>query len=268
MSGTPWRVIVTRPAREAARWVGALKARGIEAVALPLIEIAPLLPGMPAGPLDARPYAALMFVSAAAVDGFFERNRAAAPAGRAPAAIDLIANARCWATGPGTAQALVDAGVPLERIDVPPTDAGRFDSEALWAQVLGQLAAGARVLRVRGSDAAGRPAGRDWLARTLEATGVTVDTAVVYRRLAPRLDDAARALAGASTVDEQCVWLFSSSEAIAHLLAAMPSTDWRRARAWATHPRIAEAARAAGFGSVHEVPASLDALVASIESFR
>ncbi|MDN4589137.1 uroporphyrinogen-III synthase [Xenophilus aerolatus] len=268
MSGHPLRVIVTRPAREAARWVQGLAAHGIEAVALPLIEIAPLLPGMAAGPLDARPYAALMFVSAAAVDGFFERNRAAAPAGRAPAAIDLIANARCWATGPGTAQALVDAGVPPERIDVPPTAAGRFDSEALWAQVQGQLQAGARVLRVRGSDAAGRPAGRDWLARTLEATGVGVDTAVVYRRLAPRLDDAARALAAASTVDEGQVWLFSSSEAIAHLVAAMPAADWRGARAWATHARIAQAARAAGFGSVREVPASLDALVASIESFR
>ncbi|MBS0430328.1 MAG: uroporphyrinogen-III synthase [Proteobacteria bacterium] len=268
MSGTPRRVIVTRPAREAARWVQALNAHGIEAVALPLIEIAPLLPGMPAGPLDARPYAALMFVSAAAVDGFFERNRAAAPAGRAQAAIDLIANARCWATGPGTAQALADAGVPPERIDVPPTEVGRFDSEALWTQVQGQLAAGARVLRVRGSDAAGRPAGRDWLARTLEATGVAVDTAVVYRRLAPRVDDAARALVAASTVDERHVWLFSSSEAIAHLMAAMPGTDWRGARAWATHPRIADAARTAGFGSVCEVPASLDALVASIESIR
>jgi uroporphyrinogen-III synthase len=268
MSGTPLRVIVTRPAREAARWVEALNARGIEAVALPLIEIAPLLPGMPDGPVDARPYAALMFVSAAAVDGFFERNRAAAPAGRASVAIDFIATARCWATGPGTAQALVDAGVPPERIDVPPTAAGRFDSEALWAQVQGQLASGARVLRVRGSDAAGQPAGRDWLARTLEAIGVAVDTAVVYRRLAPRLDDAARALVAASTVDQRHVWLFSSSEAIAHLAAAMPSADWRGARAWATHPRIALAARAAGFGSVLEVPASLDALVASIELFR
>ncbi|PZQ77405.1 MAG: uroporphyrinogen-III synthase [Variovorax paradoxus] len=268
MTGTPLRVIVTRPAREAARWVEALNARGIGAVALPLIEIAPLLPGMSTGPLDARPYAALMFVSAAAVDGFFKLNRAAAPAGRAHDAIDLIANARCWATGPGTAQALADAGVPPERIDVPPTSAGRFDSEALWAQVHGQLPAGARVLRVRGSDAAGQPAGRDWLASTLAAAGVAVDTAVVYRRLPPQLGDAARALAVASTRSAGPAWLFSSSEAIACLLAALPGIDWGGARAWATHPRIAQAARAAGFGSVHEVPASLDALVASIESFQ
>lgn len=268
MAGMPLRVIVTRPARDAGRWVEALRARGIDAVALPLIEIAALPPGLPTGPLDARPYAALMFVSAAAVDGFFERNRAAAPAGPAQTAMDLIAAARCWATGPGTAQALVDAGVPPERIDRPPTAAGRFDSEALWAQVQGQVPAGERVLRVRGSDAAGRPAGRDWLAQTLEAAGIGVDTAVVYRRLAPRLDDAARALAAASTADDGHVWLFSSSEAIAHLVAAMPGTDWRNARAWATHPRIAEAARAAGFGAVHEVPASLGALVASIESIR
>lgn len=94
----------------------------------------------------------------------------------------------------------------------------------------------------------GRAAGGAVLAWTLEATGVAVDTAVVYQQLAPRVDDAARALVAASTVDERHVWLFSSSEAIA-LMAAMPGTDWRGAR-WA-HPRIADAARTeAGFGSV------------------
>lgn len=35
------RVIVTRPAREAAQWVQQLQARGIQATALPLIAIGP-----------------------------------------------------------------------------------------------------------------------------------------------------------------------------------------------------------------------------------
>jgi len=253
MGGTPLRVIVTRPAREAARWVEAFHARGIDAVALPLIEIAPLLPGMPTGPLDAGPHAALMFVSAAAVDGFFERHGA-------------IAEARCWATGPGTAQALRRAGVPAGRIDAPPADAARFDSEALWARVQGQVRPGTRVLRVRGGNAAGQPAGRDWLARTLEAAGAVVDTAVVYRRLAPQWDETVRALALQAAGDARHAWLFSSSEAIANLRAELPEVGWHSARAWATHTRIAEAARAAGFGTVIEVPPALDALVASIES--
>jgi len=35
------RIIVTRPAAQAAAWVRSLAARGVDAVALPLIEIAP-----------------------------------------------------------------------------------------------------------------------------------------------------------------------------------------------------------------------------------
>ncbi len=37
----PPQVIVTRPAREAAHWVSQLTQRGIDAVALPLIHVAP-----------------------------------------------------------------------------------------------------------------------------------------------------------------------------------------------------------------------------------
>ena len=43
--------------------------------------------------------------------------------------------------------------------------------------------------------------------------------------------------------------LLSSSEAV-HNLASFGTIDLRRARALATHPRIAEAARAAGWGVV------------------
>ncbi|MFS2055745.1 uroporphyrinogen-III synthase, partial [Variovorax sp. CT11-76] len=46
----------------------------------------------------------------------------------------------------------------------------------------------------------------------------------------------------------------------------LPATDWRAARAIATHPRIAQAARGAGFGTVRESAPLLEALVASIES--
>ncbi len=46
------------------------------------------------------------------------------------------------------------------------------------------------------------------------------------------------------------IWMFSSSEAIDHLQALAPGADWRAGRAVASHPRIAERARALGFGSV------------------
>ena len=251
-------VIVTRPAREAAQWADEFRAAGLDAAVLPLIAIEPAIDAEPLRAAWKRlaDYAALMFVSATAVEHFFlhaeEGQRATGP--------------RFWATGPGTARALLRAGVPQDAIDAPPPDAARFDSEALWERVKGQVGQGVRVLIVRGGDAAGHPSGRDWLAHEIDAAQGLRDTVVAYRRLPPSFDDAARALAldGAAG---RAVWLFSSSEAIANLCDAMPGTDWHAAVAVATHARIGEAARAAGFGAVRVCPPLREALVASIESF-
>ncbi|MFT4194032.1 uroporphyrinogen-III synthase [Ottowia sp.] len=257
------RLIVTRPAAEAARWVDELQARGIDAQALPLIEI---VPEPFAGPLAAareglHGYDAAMFVSANAAHGFFKEKVPPAPVQKALAAIDT----RAWSTGPGTTRAVLAAGWPPERLDAPPPDSKQFDSEALWARVQDQIHPGLRVLIVRGGDAQGRLAGRHWLAGQLRAAGAVVDQVIAYRRRAPVLDAAQRALAEAASQGGSR-WLFSSSEAVANLRAALPAQDWSAAAALATHPRIAEAARAAGFGRVRDVPPSLDAVVASIES--
>lgn len=255
------RVIVTRPAHEAPRWVGALTSAGLDAMALPLIAIEPL---GDTGVLDASRLTvarqdALMFVSSAAASYFVDAQVTACLASD-PAP-------RCWATGPGTARALREAGVPASRIDAPADDAAQFDSEALWAVVRPQVAPGTRVLIVRGGDANGQPGGRDWLAQTIRAAGGTVEVVASYRRLAPVLGDAERRLAAEAAADGT-VWLFSSSEGIANLRQAMPGIDWRNARAVATHPRIGEAARAAGFGTVVLSQPGVEALTASIESLQ
>ncbi|MGK6309348.1 uroporphyrinogen-III synthase [Variovorax sp. DT-64] len=252
------RVIVTRPAREAARWVDALRAAGLDAQALPLIGIAPVADrkDLQAALQRLGDYAALMFVSAAAVEHFFDS------AGVIAAGL----RSRCWATGPGTVRALLQAGVAASAIDSPGADAGQFDSEALWAKVHAQVGPGARVLIVRGGDAVGQPAGRAWLSREIAAAGAVCDVVVAYRRVAAPFDEAARALAAEGARGE-AIWLFSSAEAIARLRAAMPGTAWASARAVATHPRIAEAARDAGFGAVRVSSPAPGALVASIESF-
>jgi len=250
------RVIVTRPAREAQRGVAALQAAGHDAVALPLIAIEPLPDTTALRRARERmaDWSALMFVSAAAVEHYL----AGGSGQGAP---------RCWATGPGTVRALRAAGVPDDRIDAPAPGAAQFDSEALWAGVRPQVAPGTRVLIVRGGDATGRPTGRDWLAREIEAAGGTVDTVVAYRRLAPVFGPAEQRLASAAA-DDGTLWLFSSAEAIANLCRAMPGQRWASALAIATHPRIAEAARAAGFGTVRLAAPGPSALAASIESFE
>jgi len=249
-------LLITRPATEAARWVDELRAAGVDAVALPLIAIGPL---EDPAPLEAAwrrlsGYDALMFVSAAAAEHFFRGID-----------VPLPASLRLWATGPGTVRGLQAAGVAPAAIDAPPADAAQFDSEHLWARVADQVRAGFRVLIVRGGDAAGQATGRDWLAREIAAQGGACDAVAAYRRLPPPFGAAERRLA-AEGASGAAAWLFSSSEAIANLCRLMPATGWQQARALVTHERIAEAARAAGFGRVQVSRPSLAALVASIES--
>lgn len=254
MSAT--RVIVTRPAREAGRWVDDLNAAGLDAVALPLIEIAPMADTEPLRTAWSRlaNYAAVMFVSANAVEEFFRQRPSEAPA-----------TPRCWATGPGTARALNKVGVSSGAIDVPDGASSSFDSESLWLKVRPQIEPGARVLIVRGGDASGNAAGRDWLAHEIESAQASYDTVVAYRRLSPRFDNAALSVASEGAAG-RAIWLFSSSEAIGNLQRALPNTSWNNARVVATHARIAEAARATGFGTVVLSQPLKDALIASIES--
>lgn len=263
------RVIVTRPAREAAHWVEQLGARGLAATALPLIAIAPCTdPHAQAALAQARAqldsYRAAMFVSGNAVDYFFGQKWPLTLAAPAPSAIKT----RAWAPGPGTVRALVHAGVPRDRIDSPAPDALQFDSQALWLQVAWQVRPGDRILIVRGCAAGPAPGtgqGRDWLARQIEQAGATVEFVVAYKRGAPRLTPEQTALAHAAASDGSW-WLLSSSEALAHLASAAPGLPLQAARALATHPRIAQAARAAGFGHVQECRPALEDVVASIES--
>lgn len=261
------RVIVTRPLREAQGWVRELSAAGLSAVALPLIDIRPVDDPAPLYRAwqQLADYVGVMFVSANAVDGFF--------ASKPPSALSFCAGdaikTRAWATGPGTAVALRRAGVAPECLDAPPSDAPQFDSEALWRLVGMTVHPGQRVLIVRGRDgqhdSAVQGVGRDWFAKRVSEAGAAVDFVVSYQRVRPRLDAAQLQLARQAAADGS-VWLFSSSEALSHLLACLPGQDWRAARAVATHARIAAAARQAGFGWVQESRPALADIRGSIES--
>jgi len=241
-------VIVTRPIDQARVWVDALQAAGWPMVALPLIDIAP--DGDPAqwGATisDAAAWHALWFVSPEAV-------RVVRAAG-----LPAPAQPRYWAPGPGTAQALRDWGVAAQRIDAPAAAAQQMDSEALWAVVRSQLRPGMRVLAVRGRSADGGT-GRNWLVQRCAEAGARVQTVVVYRRQPPQWG-VAQCERARQAAHDGSIWLFSSSEAVAHLRQLLPAQAWWQARAVATHPRIGQAARAAGFGvvvDVHPTPASV-----------
>lgn len=265
------QVIVTRPRREALRWVLDLAALGVQAVALPMIDVGPVT--NPAGIGRAwqhlEDYVGVMFVSGNAVDYFFESESALPTAFFEQGSVKT----RAWATGPGTSRALLRQGVAPQRLDAPTCDAGQFDSEALWHVVGKQVHPGDRVLIVRGADSLGSSGatpkvgpgtGRDWFAGQVAQAGGLAEFVVAYQRGAPELTADGRELA-LRAADDGSIWLFSSTEAVSNLTACLPGQNWTGARAVATHPRIASAVHKAGFGVVQQSRPTLPELVATLK---
>jgi uroporphyrinogen-III synthase len=243
------QLLVTRPQAQADTWVRELRAHGVPAQALPLMEIEGAAePAARDAWAALERYALLVFVSPNAVQSFF----ALQPAGHVWPAHTLVGS-----TGPGTTQALRQAGVPAVCIVEPPREPAQFDSEALWQRLRERSWAQAQVLVVRGDG------GREWLAEQLRAAGAQVSFVRAYQRVLPRWTDGQKALLDqALATPRHTVWLLSSSQAVDHLRTLVPQGAWGAAQAWATHERIAQAARNLGFGSVHTVAPTLQAVAA------
>lgn len=258
------RLLVTRPEPQASAWAVQLQAEGADAVALPLIAIQ--------GPADPAPVQALwrqlaqarllMFVSPSAVDWFFRLR---------PADATWPDSTLAAAPGPGTARALsqaaAQAGVKLAPPICPDDDAEQFDSEALWPLLAPLDWRGQAVWTISGGDRQDAK-GRTWLSDQLRARGATVTPILTYQRSAATwtAEQAQLALAAVQNPATHR-WLFSSSEAIDHLTATLlPSSSWREATALATHPRIAERARQAGFGHVIQTRPTPQAVVSALRS--
>lgn len=247
------RLLVTRPRDQAERWLTRLRAKGVDAQALPLITIGPPVDEVPLRDAWARLAGCgfVMFVSANAVAGFF--------AARPPDAV-WPTGTLAGCTGPGTSAALHAHGVPAACIAEPARETAQFDSEALWRVIGERPWRGVQAIVVRGEG------GRDWLADQLGAQGAQVSFVEAYRRSLPVLGSDERALLQLA-LDEPAhtVWLFSSSQAVQHLQLLAPQADWSQARAWATHARIVQAARGAGFGQVKAIAPTPEAVVAAWE---
>jgi uroporphyrinogen-III synthase len=246
------RVLVTRPAAQAGEWVRLLREAGLQAEALPLIDIAPTAdaPGFAQAWRSLGELALVVFVSPNAATCFFDGK----PAGAAwPDA--LVAAS----PGPGTTRVLRALGVST--VVEPAADSPQFDSEALWAQLAERNWRGRHVLVVRGAS------GRDWLADRLRERGAVLHFVAAYGRAVPALStDEQALLADALAAPAKHVWLFSSSEAVTNLQTLAPGAGWASAVAIGTHPRIAQTARSLGFGRVLEARPSAEAVVACIQS--
>ncbi len=250
------RILVTRPAEQAKEWVAELARAGLDAVALPLIDIAaPQDPAaIRAAWIELPSHQLIFFVSPNAVEWFFLAR---------PQHMAWPPSLQVGSPGPGTSTVLRRCGVPQNLIVEPPADAPQFDSEALWDVLQAQRWAHASVLVVRGDG------GRDWLAEQLRAAGASVSFVSTYRRVAPQFSSrSAAVLQGSLAAPQDYLWFFSSSEAVTNLMQLPQlqnrAADWAAATALATHPRIADSAKAAGFGKVLSCRPALDAVVAQL----
>lgn len=243
------KILVTRPEPQASQWVEQLRAAGEAADALPLIEIGPPPDAAAVHEAWARlPTTRLvMFVSPNAAM-WFARQR--------PAGISWPATTLAAAPGPGTAdtirQCLHGAGLRETQIVSPAPDSDQFDSEHLWPLLAALPWQDQQVLIASGGDH-GEARGRQWLTQQLQHHGARVSVTLVYQRRPAHWTAPQRQLAAlARSQPEDHVWLLSSSEAIDHLRQAWAAQEGlpRGARALATHPRVAENAKLAGFTHV------------------
>jgi uroporphyrinogen-III synthase len=221
-------LVITRPAGTAGAMARQIRARGGVPVLLPGLSLRAADDAVAARAalreaLDAE---LVLFTSPAAV-------RFAA------ALLPLATPATVLAVGQGTARVLHRHGLAA----LAPGQ--RQDSEGLLALPALQSLHGRRVALV------GAPGGRGLLRDQLVARGARLHEAHVYRRVPPRLGrqhvEALRHLSADARV------LLSSAEALQSLHALLPPSAWRNlcaALAVVSSERLAQAARAAGFGRV------------------
>jgi uroporphyrinogen-III synthase len=242
------RVVVTRPAHQAAGLLAAFRAAGAQAEPLPLIEVAP--PDDPA-PLeraarDIAGYDWIAFASANAADALLARLPSGLPTGVHTAAV-----------GPATAEALRRRGIE------PALVADDRRAEGLAAELAPLLPPGARVLLPQPADA------RSVLAAELTRAGAVVDAVIAYAKRLPAAAPArARELFGEGG---PLGWVTFTSPSIAHAFAGLFPADWpaRRAslRAASIGPVTSDALREIGVEPAAEAekPGD-DELVAAVVS--
>ncbi len=166
------RVLVTRPRAQSAALAAALRERGAEPIAMPMIETGP---PDDAAPLDRAlerlaEHAAILFASRNAVDALTARAR--------ERGVDVASYAgRVWCVGPRTQEAARAAGWGDVRV------APGGDARGLAAAVLADAElAGRPLLLPRAAE------GRDELPEALRAAGATLERVTAYRTRPAPLD--------------------------------------------------------------------------------
>jgi uroporphyrinogen-III synthase len=244
------RVVVTRPAGQAAHMAALIRAAGGEPVLFPALEILDAGNLQPVFALIDRleAFDLAIFVSANAVNK----------------ALALVQARRAWPTGLRVATVGRGSERELRRRGfaavIAPSE--RFDSEALLDLPELKDVQGKRVVIFRGDG------GRELLGGTLSARGALVEYAECYRRGRPEADVAALlALAARQGLDAFTV---TSSDGLANLYDLLGETGqqpFKQTPLFAPHERIAAAARALGVQTVVLTGPGDEGLVAGLAEF-
>jgi uroporphyrinogen-III synthase len=250
-------VVITRPLAQADGMARRVTAMGRTAIIFPLLEIHPLADSAPlhAALAQLEDYALVAFVSPNAIGAAF--------AGRPdwPRQVPLAV------MGEGSRQALAQLGLTDANAHIiRPGDARRTDSQTLLAQLDLPALKGRQVLILRGES------GRELLADALRAAGVDVVQVAAYRRSAPKLDAARRALL-LSLLEAEHDWIITSSEALRYLLdmvRALAGADgvmkMQQQSIIVPHLRIHETAQNLGFVDLTLTASGDEHILAALQS--
>ena len=221
------RLLVTRPIHQSNSILAQLTELGASALIQPAIEIAPVAdPTRLDTVIQNLPsYDWLVFSSANGVHYFFERLF------QQGHDVRQLGSCQLAAMGPATSEALAEYQL---QADLQPEE---YRAEALAEQLV-PAADGQRVLLLRASR------GREVLAETLTAAGITTEQVVVYQShdIEQSEPDVAAALA-AGKID----WVTVTSSAIARSLVRMFGDALHQAQLAAISPLTAEVLSRAGF---------------------
>jgi uroporphyrinogen-III synthase len=161
------RLWVTRPSQQAVSLITLLNEAGAEAVAMPLLEIAPAADPAPlvAALAHLAQFDLAIFVSPSALDAVFEQLR------------QWPKNLPIAVVGPGSERRAKELGV--EQIICP---SSQFDSEGLLLEPAMQNLQNKKIVIFRGNG------GRELLPNALQERGARLTLISAYQRQPPRFD--------------------------------------------------------------------------------